>query len=256
MQVVIFAGGLGTRISEETSMVPKPMIRIGDKPILWHIMKIFASFGHTDFIICAGYKSYIIKEYFMNFRAYNSDFSVATNTGKTNFFSEPDEQWNVTILDTGVETQTGGRLLAAKEHLDDTFLLTYGDGVADVNLEELLEVHRREALEVTLTAVQPEGRYGALDISKNSVASFQEKPKGDGAWVNGGFLVCKKTILRHLVGPSSIFEDAVLAHCASIGELSAYKHYGFWASMDTKRDHLKLNSAWENNQAKWKSWVD
>lgn len=254
MKVVIFAGGFGTRFSEETHSIPKPMIEIGGKPILWHIMKIYSKQGFNDFIICCGYKAHAIKEYFLNFSSINSDFTVNTKTGKISPVSAADEDWNVTLVDTGLKTQTGGRLRSVAHLLGQRFLLTYGDGVSDVDLNELVRTHEQTKAEVTLTSVQPEGRYGSLMVVDGRVTSFQEKPKGDNAWINGGFMVCEHEFLHRITDDLEALEDAPLMSCAEAGKLFTHKHDGFWASMDTKRDHERLNSLWETNCASWKIW--
>ena len=230
MKAVILAGGLGTRLSEETHLKPKPMVEVGGKPILWHILKIYSHFGVSDFIICCGYKGYIIKEYFSNYFLHTSD--VTFNMDQDNRIEvhhRKSEPWKVTLVDTGELSQTGGRLLRVREYLDDTsFCFTYGDGVADIDISSLISLHHSEGREATLTAVQPPGRYGALHLEDNSVTYFQEKPDGDNAWINGGFFVLKPNVLDRISGDMTSFESGVLPYLAADGQLCAYKHHGFW----------------------------
>ena len=259
MKAVILAGGLGTRISEETHLKPKPMIEIGGRPILWHILKIYSSHGINDFIICAGYKGYVIKEYFANYFLHMSDVTFDMSRNSMEVHARNAEPWRVTVVDTGEETMTGGRLARVKPYLNDqTFCFTYGDGVADINVGELVEFHKKNNRIATLTAVQPPGRYGALGLdAKDSteITSFQEKPEGDGAWINGGYFVLEPKALEYITeGDSSVWERQPLSTLASEGQLSAYRHRGFWRPMDTLRDKMELESHWSAGTAPWKSW--
>jgi glucose-1-phosphate cytidylyltransferase len=256
MKVVILAGGFGTRLSEETSSIPKPMVKIGTKPIIWHIMKHYSSYGFNDFVILGGYKSYVIKEYFANYYLHQSDveFDMEKNTMTT--LESNIEKWKVTVLDTGLHTMTGGRLKRAAKYLNEPFMLTYGDGVSNVNIKELLNFHNNHSQKVTMTCVQPEARFGAVDINvdNNVVNSFMEKPKGDGAWINGGFFVCDPIVFNYLDDDSTIFERSPLENIAKNKLLAAYKHQGFWKPMDTLRDKNQLESQWHENKAPWKTW--
>jgi glucose-1-phosphate cytidylyltransferase len=258
-KAVILAGGLGTRISEETHTRPKPMVEIGGKPILWHILKIFSSYGVNDFIICAGYKGYVIKEYFANYFLHMSDVSFDMSRNTMEVHSKKAEPWRVTIVDTGEHTMTGGRLARVKQYLnDESFFFTYGDGLANVNLDELMAFHRTNKTLATLTAVQPPGRYGALSFSSpNStlISEFKEKPTGDGAWINGGFFVLEPETIDYIKdGDSTIWERKPLEQLANDSQLGAFKHSGFWRPMDTLRDKLELESLWESGTAPWKTW--
>ena len=256
MKVVILAGGFGTRLSEETDIKPKPMVEIGGKPILWHIMKNYSSHGFNEFVILLGYKGYVIKEFFSNYFLHQSDvtFDLANNSMEVH--QNESEPWKVTLLDTGLSTLTGGRIKRAKDYIgDDDFLLTYGDGLSDVDIAKTVEFHKSHGKNITMTAVQPAGRYGALDIkADNSISSFKEKPKGDGSWINGGFFVCKPDVLDYIDGDSTIFEQEPLVNLASDNQLMAYKFDGFWGSMDTLRDKHNLCQMWDSNQAPWKKW--
>ncbi|MEI6680988.1 MAG: glucose-1-phosphate cytidylyltransferase [Bacteroidota bacterium] len=258
MKVAILAGGLGTRISEETHSIPKPMIQIGGKPILWHIMKIYSYFGFNEFIILAGYKSYVIKEYFANYFLHQSDVTFNLATNSMEILNSQSEPWKVTILDTGLNTMTGGRIKRAERFLGDApFFLTYGDGVANVNIHRQLEFHKHHGKKVTMTAVQPEGRFGAINIEEGSerVANFMEKPKGDGAWINGGFFICEPGIFDFLnEGDQTIWERYPLEEIARKEELQAFKHTGYWKPMDTLRDKMQLEDEWKKNEAPWKVW--
>lgn len=256
MKTLILAGGFGTRISEETQSIPKPMIEIGSKPILWHIMKLYSYYGFNEFVILLGYKGYVIKDFFSNYFLYNSDvtFDLSSNQLKVhNNYSDP---WKVTLLDTGLNTMTGGRIKRAKNFIgDESFFLTYGDGVSNVNLKELLAFHKSNKNKITMTSVQPEGRFGALDINNlNQVKSFKEKPKGDGNWINGGFFVCEPSIFDYIDSDETIFEREPLERVAQAEELYSFKHHGFWQCMDTLRDKNKLNNLWNENEAPWKLW--
>jgi glucose-1-phosphate cytidylyltransferase len=256
MKVVILAGGFGTRLSEETSSIPKPMVKIGDKPIIWHIMKHYSSYGFNDFVILGGYKSYVIKEYFANYYLHQSDveFDMEKNTMTT--LESNTEKWKVTILDTGLHTMTGGRLKRAAKYLKEPFMLTYGDGVSNVNIGELVDFHNNHSEKLTMTCVQPEGRFGAVDINteNNVINSFMEKPKGDGAWINGGFFVCDPIVFDYLEDDTTVFERSPLEKMAENKLLAAYKHSGFWKPMDTLRDKNELESKWNDNKAPWKTW--
>ena len=255
MKAVILAGGLGTRISEETNLRPKPMIEVGGKPVLWHILKIYSDHGINDFVICAGYKAYVIKEYFANYFLHMSDVTFDMKENRMEVHHRRSEPWRVTIIDTGEATMTGGRLKRVREHLTgDTFCMTYGDGVGDVNIRELITFHKNEGRQATLTGVQPPGRFGALDIDGNQVRSFQEKPDGDGSWINGGFFVLEPSVLDLIEGDKTIWERKPLESLAASRQLSIYKHTGFWQPMDTLRDKLQLEALWEEGNAPWKTW--
>jgi glucose-1-phosphate cytidylyltransferase len=257
MKVLILAGGYGSRLSEETDLRPKPMVEIGGRPILWHIMKIYSSYGFTDFIILCGYKGQMIKNYFANYVSHHSDITVDLKYNRTTIRRPPAEDWNVTLLDTGVDTLTGGRVLRAKPYLDDgqPFMLTYGDGLSSVDLRDLLRFHRHHGRAVTMTSAQPEGRFGALDIQTGGeVGSFVEKPKGDGAWINAGYFVCEYKVLDYIDGDQTSFERAPLERLASERELYTYQHRGFWRPMDTLRDKRALDEMWRQDNAGWKVW--
>lgn len=255
MKAVILAGGLGTRISEESIVKPKPMVEIGGRPILWHIMKIYSHYCINDFVICLGYKGYMIKEYFANYFLHQSDITFNMQNNEMKVHNNYCEPWTVTLVDTGDETMTGGRLKRVREYVgNETFCFTYGDGVSNVNISELISFHRKDKTLATLTAVQPPGRFGALELSKNLITSFREKPKGDGSWVNGGFFVLEKEVFDFIEGDSTIWEKEPLEKLAEKGELSAYKHSGFWQPMDTLRDKMKLEELWESGKAPWKVW--
>ena len=255
MKAVILAGGLGTRISEESHLKPKPMIEIGGRPILWHIMKLYGHYGITEFVICCGYKGYVIKEYFANYFLHMSDVTFDMRSNQMEVHNRNAEPWRVTLVDTGEATLTGGRLKRVAEHLDGTFCLTYGDGVSDVNIAELVTRHRKGGTEATVTAIQPEGRFGALDISGDRVIDFEEKPRGDGRWINGGFFVCEPSVLKRIDGDHTSWEGAPLRSLATDGQLSVYQHQGFWAAMDTLRDKTRLEAQWAEGRAPWKVWV-
>lgn len=255
MKVIILAGGYGTRLSEETDIKPKPMVEIGGKPILWHIMKSYSYYGFNDFLILLGYKGYCIKEYFANYYLHQSDVTFDMKTGEMKVHSNASEPWKVTLLDTGFESQTGGRIKRAQEHIGgETFMLTYGDGVSNVNIEKLLHTHKRNNSYLTMTSVQPEGRYGALHIESCKITKFIEKPQGDGAWINGGFMVCEPEVFSYIKDDMSIFEQEPLQKLANEGQIASYKHQGFWKCMDTLRDKQILNQMWKQNNAKWKVW--
>jgi glucose-1-phosphate cytidylyltransferase len=256
MKVLILAGGFGTRLSEETEIRPKPMVEIGGKPILWHIMKIYSHYGFNDFVILLGYKGYYIKEYFANYYLHQSDVTIDIATGRIEILNNSSEPWKVTLLDTGINTMTGGRIKRAKTIVgNETFMLTYGDGVGNVNILELLKFHKSHGKAITVTAAQPEGRFGALDIDENNIVRiFKEKPKGDGAWVNAGFFVCEPKVFDYIEGDNTVFEKEPLQKLAEDGELYAYKHRGFWKPMDTLRDKLELQKLWDSGKAPWKIW--
>ena len=256
MKAVILAGGLGTRISEETDTKPKPMVEIGGKPILWHIMKIYSAHGVNDFVICCGYKGYQIKEYFANYFLYMSDvtFDMSKNTMEVHQRSA--EPWRVTLVDTGETTLTGGRLKRVAEHIrdEDAFCLTYGDGVSDVNITDLIAFHKAQKVQATLTATLPPGRFGALEFNGAKVSRFMEKPKGDGAIINGGFFVLSPEVLNRIDGDDTIWERGPLETLAADSQLAAYQHTGFWQPMDTLRDKIHLEELWASGQAPWKVW--
>jgi len=257
MKVVILAGGFGTRISEESHLKPKPMIEIGGRPILWHIMKIYSSFGFNDFVICLGYKGYCIKEYFAHYYLHESDVTFDfRNKNERIVHHHSAEPWRVTLVDTGAETMTGGRVKRVREYLgDEPFLLTYGDGVSNVNIGELLTYHKAHGKLATVTSIQPAGRFGALELDNdNRVQGFQEKPKGDGAWINGGFFIMEPRVLDYITGDATVLEKEPLEALAREGQLVAYKHQGFWQPMDTLRDKNHLEDLWDGGQAPWKLW--
>jgi len=256
MKAVILAGGLGTRISEETHLRPKPMVEIGGKPILWHILKIYSSFGINEFVICCGYKGYMIKEYFANYFLHMSDVTFHMRTNSMEVHQKNAEPWEVTLVDTGELTMTGGRLKRVQSYVvDDTFCFTYGDGVSDLNISEAISTHRAGGKLATLTAVQPPGRYGALRFSEqDAVIGFQEKPQGDGGWINGGFFVLEPGVFDYIEADETLWEREPLQRLASEGQLQAYKHHGFWQPMDTLRDRMHLEELWEAKQAPWKRW--
>ena len=254
MQAVILAGGLGTRISEESGMRPKPMIEIGRRPLLWHIMKIYAAYGIHDFIICCGYKGYMIKEYFCNYFLHQSDITVDLGNNSLSVHNPCAEPWKVTMVDTGELTQTGGRLKAVASYLHDTFCMTYGDGVAALDITNLLEFHRRHGKLATMTAAQPPARFGALQVQGTKVNSFVEKPLGTGNWINGGFFVLQKEVLTLIEGEQTLWEKSPLETLAQQGQLEAFLHEGFWQPMDTLRDKKLLEDLWATGQAPWKVW--
>lgn len=257
MKVVILAGGFGTRLSEETDIKPKPMVEIGGKPILWHIMKIYFSYGFNDFIICLGYKGYIIKEFFANYFLHTSDVTIDLKDNKIEVHSVKAEPWKVTLVDTGLNTMTGGRIKRIKPFVENqTFMLTYGDGVGNIDIKKLLEFHKSHGKYATLTAVQPSGRFGALHLEGDKVKEFEEKPKGDGAWVNGGFFVLEPQIFDYIEGDETIWEKEPLENLAKDGQLMAYKHTGFWKPMDTLRDKRELELLWQSGNPPWKIWED
>lgn len=256
MKVVILAGGLGTRLSEETVLRPKPMVEIGGMPILWHIMKIYSSYGYNDFVICLGYKGYVVKEYFANYFMHKSDVTIDLKNNSIKVHESEAEPWTITLVDTGVNSMTGGRIKRIQKHIgDEPFLLTYGDGVSDVNIKNLVATHQKSGKLCTVTSVQPSGRFGALNLgAENQVDSFLEKPKGDGAWINGGFFVCQPEVFDYIEGDSTTFEKAPMERLAADGQMGAYLHDGFWKPMDTLRDKVELEESWESNKAAWKNW--
>ena len=256
MKAVILAGGLGTRLSEETHLKPKPMVEVGGKPILWHILKIYSHFNINEFVVCCGYKGYLIKEYFANYFLHTSDVTFHMDIDNhMEVHHRKSEPWKVTLVDTGETSQTGGRLGRVRDYLsDDCFCFTYGDGVSNVDIASLVALHKREGREATLTAVQPPGRYGALHLDGDAVRQFQEKPDGDNAWINGGFFVLQPSVLDRIAEDGTSFESDVLPQLAADGQLSAYKHPGFWQPMDTLRDRTRLEELWATGQAPWKMW--
>ena len=257
MKVAILAGGAGSRLAEETQIRPKPLVEIGGKPILWHIMKIYSQYGFHEFIILLGYKGFMIKKYFADYFVHQSDVTIDLSTNTTKIHQTSSEPWVVTLLDTGIDSMTGGRILRAKPYVgNETFMLTYGDGIADVNIPELLKFHRSHGRAATVTTVQPEGRYGTIDADRGGrIEKFLEKPLGDGVWINGGFLVCEAQVFDYLKdGDATVFERAPLEALAKNGELYAYKHEGFWKCMDTLRDKIQLNKMWDENRTPWKIW--
>lgn len=257
MKAVILAGGLGTRLSEETSLRPKPMVEVGGRPILWHIMKIYSSHGVNDFVICCGYKGYVIKEFFANYLLHRSDVTIDIQNNRLDIHQNTAEPWRVTLVDTGDNSGTGGRLRRVREYLDDeTFFFTYGDGVSNVDLKALLDFHKSQNTLATLTAVQPPGRYGAFKLSedKSRILNFREKPAGDGAWINGGFFALEPKAIDYIDNDEVFWEEEPLGRIAEDGQLSAYMHHGYWQSMDTLRDKNVLEGLWQKGEAPWKSW--
>jgi len=258
MKAVILAGGLGTRLAEETSVRPKPMVEVGGKPILWHIMKMYSQHGVNDFIVCCGYKGYFIKEYFQNYFLHQSDVTICMKENTMEVHERRAEPWTVTLVDTGDNSMTGGRLGRVANYLknEDVFCMTYGDGVSDVDITELLAFHKSHGKQATLTATYPPGRFGALNFDGNQITEFKEKPKGDGAMINGGFFVLSPKVLERISGDDSIWEQGPLMGLATDGQLMAYKHEGFWQPMDTLRDKIHLEELWEAGKAPWKTWHD
>lgn len=257
MKVVIFAGGLGTRISEETEVRPKPMVEIGGRPIIWHIMKMYSSYGYNDFIVCLGYKGYIIKEYFMHYYMHNSDVTIELKNNKTDVHFSNAEEFRVTLVDTGLSTKTAGRLKRVQKYLDnEDFMLTYGDGVSDVDFNSLHQFHKSHGKIATVTAVQPEGRFGSMEIKDDGIVDhFREKPKGDDKWINGGFFVLKPEVFTYLQKnmENVMWEEEPMQNLAYDHQLAAYQHKGFWKCMDAMRDKIELESLWQNHP-KWKTW--
>ena len=256
MKVVILAGGLGTRLSEETNSIPKPMVEIGQIPMLIHIMRHYYHFGFKEFVILLGYKGNLIKEYFLNYPHNSKEFSIDFKNGKKELINDTSEDWKISFLDTGESTMTGGRIKRAAKYLKEPFFLTYGDGVGDINIKELLNFHNGHDQKFTMTCVQPEGRFGAVDINTdtNVINSFIEKPRGDGAWINGGFFVCDPAVFDYLEDDTTVFERKPLENIANDNLLAAYKHTGFWKPMDTLRDKNELEDKWNTNKAPWKTW--
>ena len=257
MKVLLLAGGFGTRLSEETDARPKPMVEIGGKPILWHIMKIYSHYGFNDFVILLGYKGYYIKEFFANYFLHRSDIAIDIASGKMEILNNTSEPWRVTLLDTGLNSMTGARIKKARKIVgDNAFMLTYGDGVANIKIDDLLKFHSSHKKIVTMTSAQPDGRFGALEISdQDQVLQFKEKPKGDGSWINAGFFVCEPEVFDYIDDDeSTVFEQEPLMRLAQNGEIFTYKHHGFWMPMDTLRDKNKLNEMWRENKAEWKIW--
>lgn len=254
MKAVILAGGYGTRISEESHLRPKPMIEIGGRPMLWHIMKCYSAHGINDFVVCCGYKGFMIKEYFSNYFLHRSDVTIDMETNTTTYHRKTAEPWRVSMIDTGLSSMTGGRIRRIRDYVDGTFCLTYGDGVSDVDFGALVDFHKKQGTTATVTAIQPAGRFGALALDGNRVTSFKEKVKGDGRWINGGFFVCEPEIFDEIEGDETIFEEAPLASLAQAEQLSVWKHDGFWASMDTMRDKTMLEELWDSGDAPWKQW--
>jgi len=258
MKTLLLAGGFGTRFSEATDLIPKPMIQIGAQPILWHIMKIYSEYGYNDFVVLLGYKGYVIKEYFVNYFLHQSDVTIDLSNNEVKILNNKSEPWKITLLDTGLDSMTGGRVLQAKDVVgNEPFMLTYGDGVGNVNIKELVEFHKNHGKAVTMTTVQPEGRFGGVSFDGESghVSNFIEKPVGDGGWINAGFFVCEPKAFDYITnGFQTIWEKEPLENLAKDGELFAYKHHGFWKPMDTLRDNIQLNELWKNNKALWKTW--
>ncbi len=256
MKVVILAGGFGTRLSEETNIKPKPMVNIGEKPMLWHIMKIYSNYGFNEFVILLGYKGYVIKEFFSNYFLHQSDVTFDLEKNEVQIHQNHSEKWKVTLLETGLNTLTGGRIKRVRDFINNKdFLLTYGDGLSDVDVRKSIEFHKSHGKIITMTAVQPVGRYGALEInSDNSISKFKEKPKGDSAWINGGFFVCKPEVIDYINDDKTVFEKEPLTNLATDGQLMSFKHYGFWECMDTLRDKKHLCELWESGKAPWLKW--
>jgi glucose-1-phosphate cytidylyltransferase len=255
VKAVILAGGLGSRLSEETATRPKPMVEIGGKPMLWHIMKIYSAHGINDFVICLGYKGYLIKEYFANYQLHTSDVTLDLEHGTVEVHRSETDPWRVTLVDTGEATMTGGRLGRVLHHLEDEFCLTYGDGVADIDIGALIAFHRERGALCTVTAVQPPGRFGALEVDADRVTSFEEKRRGDGGWMNGGFFVCSTRVGEYIDGDGTVWEQEPLRRLASDGELRSYRHGGFWQAMDTLRDRNHLEELWQSGHAPWRIWL-
>jgi glucose-1-phosphate cytidylyltransferase len=256
VKAVILAGGFGSRLSEETAVRPKPMVEIGGKPILWHIMKIYAAHGIEDFVICLGYKGYLIKEYFANYYLHTCDVSFDLANGDMEVHRSETEPWHVTLVDTGEQAMTGGRLQRVLPYLgDEDFCFTYGDGLADVDIGALIAFHREQGVSATVTAVQPPGRFGALDIEGERVRDFEEKPRGDGGWTNGGFFVLSPSVARHIEGEQTLWEEGPMRTLAREGELACFRHDGFWQAMDTLRDRNHLEALWSSGEAPWRTWA-
>jgi glucose-1-phosphate cytidylyltransferase len=256
MKTLILAGGFGTRLSEETGLRPKPMVEIGGKPILWHIMKLYASQGFTEFVILLGYKGYMIKEFFANYYLHQNDFTIDLSTNEVTFHFKQGDPWKVTLIDTGENSMTGGRIKRAKDYINnETFMLTYGDGLSNVNLNELLDFHKSHGGKATMTTIQPEGRFGqVIRDSDNKITEFKEKPIGEQGWINGGFFVCDASVMEFIDGDKTVFEKEPLEKLATDKELYAFEHSGFWKCMDTLRDKQQLEELWSENKAPWKLW--
>lgn len=256
MKVAILAGGLGTRLSEETVIKPKPLVEIGGYPVIWHVMKTYSHYGMHEFVVCLGYKGYMIKEWFANYFLHNSDVTIDIKTNKIEVHRSKGEDWKITLVDTGTETQTGGRVKRVQKYLDGPFMLTYGDGVSDVNVKELLDFHKKSGKAATVTAVQPPGRYGMLNLEGDSVRNFLEKPPGDGSWINGGYFVLEPEIFDYIEGDDTAWERKPLEGLARDGKLGAYRHRGFWLPMDKLKDKQDLEALWATGKAPWKVWSD
>jgi glucose-1-phosphate cytidylyltransferase len=256
LKVLLLAGGFGTRLSEETELKPKPMVEIGGKPILWHIMKIYSHYGFNEFVILLGYKGYCIKEYFANYFLYQSDVTIDMVNGKMDILNNSSEPWKITLLDTGINSMTGGRIKRAQNFIgEESFMLTYGDGVSNINIKELVSFHKSHGKAITMTSAQPDGRFGALEVTDNNlVKSFHEKPKGDGHWINAGFFVCEPKVFDYIDNDLITFEQEPLKNLARDGELFTYKHNEFWKPMDTLKDKNDLNKLWDTDNAPWKVW--
>lgn len=256
MKVLILAGGFGTRLSEETDIRPKPMVQIGGKPILWHIMKIYSKYGFNDFVLLLGYKGYYIKEYFANYFLHQSDVTIDMQTGKMEILNNSSEPWKITLLDTGLDTMTGGRIKKAQNFVgNEPFMLTYGDGVSDIDLNNLIAFHKSHGKAITISSTQPDGRFGALNLNGDKVESFLEKPKGDGGWINIGYFVCEPKVFDYIdTGDEVVFEQVPLEKLAMNGELFTFKHNGFWKPMDSLKDKNDLNNLWDSGKAPWKVW--
>jgi glucose-1-phosphate cytidylyltransferase len=255
VKAVILAGGLGTRLAEETELRPKPMIEIGGRPILWHIMKIYAHHGINEFIVCLGYKGYLIKEYFANYFLHMSDVTFDLKSNTMSVHQSSSEPWTVTLVETGEHSMTGGRLRRVREHVgNETFCFTYGDGVSDIDIRNLVSFHREQGVAATLTAIQPPGRFGVVELSKDRVLGFHEKPSGEGGWINGGFFVLEPSVIDLIEGDATVWEREPLEHLAASGNLAAYRHSGFWQPMDTLRDKILLENLWRSDEAPWKVW--
>ena len=257
MKVVLLAGGFGTRLSEATHTIPKPMVEIGGKPILWHIMKIYSHYGFNEFIICCGYKGYVIKEYFANYFLHTSDITVDIENNNIEVHNTHSEPWRITLVDTGLESMTGGRVKRIQKYIgNETFMLTYGDGVSNINIKELVEYHKKSKKALTVTAYKPQGKFGSLELSENDdVKSFTEKPAGDNMWINAGYFVCEPEVFDYIThGDETVFEKDPLENLSKDGKMKAFKHTGFWKPMDILRDNKELNSMWDKNEAPWKVW--